>query len=190
MKKIIAIILITMMGGAAMATLSWAYGSDLRDFDSGMSAGWLVQMYQDNGDVTTLSAITGFGDNTGLVIGDATSLTDVLLGGYTGTLQAAARGGDISWGEVFGAWASLYGEDVYSVVYNAANIADATQAIVIDSSAFTLAASDPGVYSVSSVNNSWVAVPEPATALLFGIGGLGAFVIRRNKRKAQEEADA
>jgi len=33
-------------------------------------------------------------------------------------------------------------------------------------------------------------VPEPATALLFGIGGLGAFIVRRNKRKAQEEADA
>ncbi len=32
------------------------------------------------------------------------------------------------------------------------------------------------------------AVPEPATALLFGIGGLGAFIVRRNKKKAQEEA--
>ena len=30
-------------------------------------------------------------------------------------------------------------------------------------------------------------VPEPATALLFGIGGIGAFIVRRNK-KAQEEA--
>ena len=37
---------------------------------------------------------------------------------------------------------------------------------------------------------SWQAVPEPATALLFGIGGLGAFIVRRNKKKAQEEADA
>jgi len=37
---------------------------------------------------------------------------------------------------------------------------------------------------------SWQAVPEPATALLFGIGGMGAFILRRNKLKAKEEADA
>ena len=30
-------------------------------------------------------------------------------------------------------------------------------------------------------------VPEPATALLFGIGGLGAWIVRNNKRKVQEE---
>lgn len=39
-------------------------------------------------------------------------------------------------------------------------------------------------------SSSWQAVPEPATALLFGIGGMGAFVLRRNKLKAKEEADA
>jgi hypothetical protein len=33
-------------------------------------------------------------------------------------------------------------------------------------------------------------VPEPATALLFGIGGMGAWMIRRNKLKSKEEADA
>lgn len=39
-------------------------------------------------------------------------------------------------------------------------------------------------------SSTWQVVPEPATALLFGIGGIGAFIVRRNKKKAQEEADA
>jgi hypothetical protein len=33
-------------------------------------------------------------------------------------------------------------------------------------------------------------VPEPATALLFGIGGMGAWMIRRKNLKSKEEADA
>ena len=32
-----------------------------------------------------------------------------------------------------------------------------------------------------------VAVPEPSTVLLFGIGGVGAWLLRRNKMKAQRE---
>lgn len=35
-----------------------------------------------------------------------------------------------------------------------------------------------------------VAIPEPATALLFGIGSLGAWMVRRNKAKAKEEMGA
>lgn len=33
-------------------------------------------------------------------------------------------------------------------------------------------------------------VPEPATALLFGIGAMGAWMVRRNKIKSKEQADA
>lgn len=33
-------------------------------------------------------------------------------------------------------------------------------------------------------------VPEPATFLLFGMGGMGAWLIRRNRLKSKEEADA
>jgi len=32
-----------------------------------------------------------------------------------------------------------------------------------------------------------VAVPEPSTVLLFGIGGMGAWLLRRNRMKAQQE---
>ena len=48
----------------------------------------------------------------------------------------------------------------------------------------------PDSFNAGSLQTSMQVVPEPATALLFGIGGLGAFIVRRNKKKAQEEADA
>ncbi len=63
----------------------------------------------------------------------------------------------------------------------------------------TMAFTDPtfnpwssGDYDVFMADNNTAerisdVVPEPATALLFGIGGLGAFIVRRNK-KNQEEA--
>ncbi|MBI9020527.1 MAG: PEP-CTERM sorting domain-containing protein [Verrucomicrobia bacterium] len=38
--------------------------------------------------------------------------------------------------------------------------------------------------------NNIQVVPEPATALLFGIGGMGAWMIRRNKKKTTEEEEA
>ena len=35
-----------------------------------------------------------------------------------------------------------------------------------------------------------VAIPEPATVLLFGLGGMGAWIFRRSKLKSKEEVDA
>jgi len=48
----------------------------------------------------------------------------------------------------------------------------------------------PDSFNAGNLVTSSQVVPEPATALLFGIGGLGAWIVRRNKRKAQDEADA
>lgn len=42
--------------------------------------------------------------------------------------------------------------------------------------------------NVAGPNNAQV-VPEPATFLLFGIGGMGAWLIRRNKQQVKEEAE-
>ena len=33
------------------------------------------------------------------------------------------------------------------------------------------------------------AIPEPATALLFGLGGMGAWILRRNKKKVEDDDD-
>jgi hypothetical protein len=36
----------------------------------------------------------------------------------------------------------------------------------------------------------WIQSPETATFALFGIGGMGAWMVRRSKLKSKEEADA
>jgi len=38
-------------------------------------------------------------------------------------------------------------------------------------------------------SSSWQAVPEPATALLFGVGGMGAWMLRRKNQKKEEEPE-
>ncbi len=40
------------------------------------------------------------------------------------------------------------------------------------------------------IQYGYAAIPEPATALLFGLGGFGAWLFRRNKLKSAEEKDA
>ncbi len=91
-------------------------------------------------------------------------------------------------------------DDVVLRLYNNANAGMAT--FFIDSQTLSLLDLNPTddptyIPGLNDLNvdfnfsgQSWQAVPEPATALLFGIGGLGAFIVRRNKKKAQEEADA
>ena len=112
-------------------------------------------------------------------------------------------------------WFSPYGYDILGLqftatesdsvllrLYNGPTLAglpyDGESGWYIDSSAEILpdlddgTAPDPGDLNITFdfTGQTWQAVPEPATALLFGIGGLGAWMIRRNKRKAQEETDA
>ncbi len=87
------------------------------------------------------------------------------------------------------------GEDIFFRIYNDTSVPSGSY-WQIDSQLVTLPTfSSPPSSSdleigVTFSGQTWQAVPEPATALLFGIGGLGAFIVRRNKQKAQEEADA
>ena len=65
----------------------------------------------------------------------------------------------------------------------------------LDSAALTLPVltTPPAVGSQDNTfdlsGSTWQAIPEPATFMLFGIGGIGAWLIRRNKLQVKEEAE-
>jgi len=162
------------------ATVNWGYTSDL---SSGYNAGWLVQMYQDvDGDSTLGSLLfdTVAADGTFTAAGNGDD--DILLAATT--FLADSKG---SPPVIWSVPTQSVGDDidVYTVIFNQASVGG--MGIIVDSSVFTTPDGGVGSYLQGSVNGSWQAVPEPATALLFGIGGMGAWVVRRNKRKAQEE---
>ena len=120
MKKIIAISIVALMGVSAQADLTWGYSGDLAGINSGdgiVAAGWFVQMYQDVNSDSTLGSISVF-DSLGVATGTGVS-DDVLLASFTDTLTAGKAG--TVWTEAFPAWSSLYGDSVYSVLYNAAH---------------------------------------------------------------------
>jgi len=188
------ILLIAALMGATttLADLAWGYTGNLAGYDSGSgvaAAGWFVQMYQDVNSDSVLGSISAF-DNVGTAIdasGTGNISDDVLLASFTGTVIDAGKAG-LMWGEAFPSWSSMYGEDAYTVLFNAGSIGTATRAVVVDASPFTLPGSDPADYTIGSINNSSVTVvPEPATLGLFGLGALSAWIIRRNKKQVREE---
>jgi hypothetical protein len=182
MKKILAGLLTVAVSlclvTSVNAALSWAYAANLADWDASVQTGWFVQMYQDaNGDTIT-SGISGF-DGAGAPTGGNSS-DDSLLGSFTDSTEDSK--GDIVWGESIDNWSSLYGADVYSVLFNAASIGTASQGVVVDGAVEALGASDPYSYTQSTVANSWVGVvPEPTTIAFLGVG-LVAFVLRKKIR--------
>jgi hypothetical protein len=170
---------------AAAGTITWASA----DLGAGYTSGWLVALYedvsQDGWDATSISS-TGLTDSDDAYLG-VTTLLDVGKGGSTWGTTFSAPGGDLALGDY-----------VYSVLFNDTTIAVATQYKVTTmtdglfagggNAWFTLPASDIDAQYNTTAMGTWQAVPEPATFMLFGIGAIGAWMIRRNKMKAQEEA--
>jgi hypothetical protein len=182
MKKHLLILAITAITSSAFASLDWYY--DALTMGSGYQDGWLVQMYQDvdgSSDLSTLVFYTN-GSNSG---------GDVFTSISTSVID---DGGDYYFDKGnIGTPGQFY---AYTVIFNASTFGDATQYIIGDSSSSLLPNTDGinnGEYTLTSVAGTWQniqAVPEPATFMLFGIGGVGAWLVRRNKLKAKEEADA
>lgn len=184
MKRVLLGVAVLALGlsMSTKADLTWGYDSDLASWDASCVAGWAVVMYQDANSDSVLGNIDTLG--AGGIVSGATANTsdDSLLSSFTATTESGKSG--VNFGTVFASWSPLYGASVYSVLYNAADYTLASKAVVIDAATETLAASDPGVYTLSSVNNDWVtsAVPEPTTLAFLGLG-FGALLLRKRMRK-------
>jgi hypothetical protein len=179
-KKFLAsLVLAALLTTPTKADLSWGYAGDLFDFDSNIQSGWLVQMYRDVGDNTSVSEITAFG-MTGNPVGGNSS-DDELLTGFTASTVEFID--EMFFGVSFaiGTWSPLFNAKVYTVLFDAATIDTATRAVVLDSAVYQLGGSDPHEYGVQPpVTNQWVdVIPEPGTMALLAMGMLGIGMWRR-----------
>lgn len=179
MKKIslaVLLAMLTSLSASAVNVSIWSYTGDL---SSGYTGGWLVQMYADvNGDsdLSQLSFDTGAADGTFTAVGNGSD--DTLLS-ITTALADAKGSPPLNWTRL-NVDPGAVGTKIYSVIFNAASIGEATQGIIVDSSAWTV--TPEGVYTQSSVNGSWQAIPEPATAMLLALGGGMAWLVRMKQR--------
>ncbi|MDD3276173.1 MAG: PEP-CTERM sorting domain-containing protein [Kiritimatiellales bacterium] len=165
-----------------MAELSWdAPAMDLLS-NFGIQNGWWVQMYEVTSGVTDLSTVT-FDKSLG---GQSSDADDILMSGFNAITVDNGRG-SISFGTTFAAgWETTYANAyVYTVIFNADSIANASSSIVFNTSGTLtqLGAGDPYTYTVAGTANEWQqVVPEPATAMLLALGGGLAWLVRLKQR--------
>jgi hypothetical protein len=168
MKKVLVIMCLLMIGFTASAVDMWSYAIQLTTTPElasapGAGTGWYVSLLNAS-DNSQLASTTVTINNAGLL--------------YVTLFNTPAI------------------DEGLSVYYRIFNNTVASGSWKIDSQSATLQDLSggflPGANNVtlSFSGQSWQVVPEPATALLFGIGGMGAWMVRRSKLKSKEEADA
>jgi hypothetical protein len=171
------IILIAFLGGMASmvsASLNWEFGGTT--LGSGYTNGWLVSMYKDVNNDTSLSSLIIYNDGT-------LSSSDDVSASITTTVKEYE--GNFYWQRYNIATPGQF--HAYSVVFNATNFASASKYLVVDSATVLLSRTDDiynDTYSIASNSGTWKniqAIPEPTTLLLFAIGGAGAWIVRRKQ---------
>ncbi|MCC7300635.1 MAG: PEP-CTERM sorting domain-containing protein [Verrucomicrobia bacterium] len=162
MKKVALLIAVMMMGITASATVDmWQYAIQLSTAPQlgsqpGAGAGWYVGLFNNAGDVL-LGSTTVAANNAG---------TLYVLGWTTPLINEGTT-----------AYMSIFN----NTTAGAASYKIKSATVVLQD--LTAPWSPPAAnVNVSFSGQSWQAVPEPATFLLFGIGGIGAWLVRRNKR--------
>jgi len=201
MKKPLMILIIAtiMTASAGASQISWANGTSIYDWSGAGNlvlesyTSYIIRLYKSVDSTINFEIVSGIATNTGDDIWTGVSF-NWNSGGVDGDCAAEIFSSDTTWG-------INASDKIYCVIFNNSSVADGTGAgyfAIIDSVPVTV--SYPGgvmtydaggvVGGLQGAGGDWQAVPEPATFLLFGIGGMGAWLIRRNKLKSKEEADA
>lgn len=182
MKRLVLLFVLLGMTGyvqAAPPTIIWSNSAAIYDWTGTLipsNSSWIVRLYESTDSAINFTDMLPSGDDT-----------------YTGNQFTFGSGGltdgfckkQISYPTNI-----VNGDKVYSVIFNSADISTSTRWAVIDDSVATaslpLFQYNPG----GATAGDWQVVPEPATVLLFGLGGMGAWLLRRNRKPMDEDADS
>jgi len=167
-KRLMAFVVVCAIASSVKAeSMSWIFSGDL----GVAAAGGTVYLYED-------VDLNSWG--TGYTIGGGDSPT-----GDTTPVVFDSHGGTYNWGDSF-AWTTSGslkdGDQVYSVVFNSTM----SQYRIIDSSVKVLPVSDdgPASYNLTAIGGGgWIAVPEPTTLALLGLGTVTILIGRRRSNR-------
>ncbi len=185
MKKLLLLVVVLGMAGYVHAVsfqVVWSNSPAIYDWTGVLvptNSSWIVRLYESTDASINFSNLLPTGDDTYTGNQFAFASSGLTAGFSKTTFSNPPNIGD--------------GNSIYSVIFNSSDALTATKWAVIDSAVATVSFS-PFTFNYNPggvVAGDWQAVPEPATALLFGIGGIGAWLIRRNKKQTdKKDADS
>jgi hypothetical protein len=202
MKKILAVLMVVALSLSVGASqITWLNNTEIYDWSGASNlvldgyTNYIVRLYK------SVDAVIEFGLISPSLAGVQ---SDDVWTGYA--FNWNSQGADGFGADIVFSSDTTYGinagDTIYSVIFNnsaAAGGAGAGYFAIIDNTLATVTypggimSYDAGgvVGGLQGAGGDWQqVVPEPATALLFGIGGMGAWMVRRSKLKSKEEADA
>lgn len=187
MKKITLLLVSLGMVGSVHATSSttvWSNSVAVLDWNGALVSGsstWIVRLYESADSTINFSNLLPTGDDT--------------YTGYQFVFGVSGLADGFGKATINSSFNLSTGDKAYSVIFNSSDISTATRWAVIDgdgTTPTTVSYVAPSTFNYNpggTVAGDWQAVPEPATALLFGIGGMGAWLIRHNKKLTAKQID-